>query len=208
MGNREWRKKIYEELFSAKALCVCALLIMPALLFAPRVEARVFLFFFFWIISHCCGKKNNFFITFFVIIFIVAFNLIVPQGRVLFSLGAFRITGGALSLGIQRAFTLSALMMLSRVCIRSDLKIPGLAGELLGESLRLFSIIMNRRRRITRKNLIGDIDQMMIELSSDESRDSSPDGEQTAPQEVRTKPAGFVILALVVIFSWSSWLVG
>jgi len=197
------RQKVYEGLFSPKALCIAGLVIMPAFLFNPFAGFRIFLFLFFWFLAWLCGKKNNPLITITVIVFITAFNLIVPHGQVLFSIGAFRITSGALALGLQRATTLAGLIMLSRVAIRPDLKIPGLFGELIGESFRLFSIIMNQKQRITRKNLIGDIDRMMIELSGD--------GGQFAPQSgavpvSRTKPAGFIIISLVALLSWSTWL--
>ena len=128
---------------------------------------------------------------------IVAFNLIFPYGQVLYSIGAFRITSGALITGIQRAVTLAGLIMLSRVTIRQDLKIPGLFGELIAESFRLFSVIMNQKHHITRKNLMADIDNLMIELSN-EKESLLP--ETTAVS--RTKPAGFVILSLAVILSW------
>ena len=201
---REKRQKIYEGLFSAKALCIAGLLIMPAFLFNPFTPFRILMFLFFWFLAWLCGKKNNPLITITVILFIVAFNLIVPHGQVLFVIGGFRITSGALMLGIQRAITLAGLIMLSRVTIRHDHKIPGLFGELIGESFRLFSIMMNKRQRITRKNFISDIDQMMIELSSD-SGDAEAAKTGTGPAS-RTKFAGFLILAVVVLMSWASWI--
>ncbi|MCL1837209.1 MAG: hypothetical protein FWG46_06665 [Treponema sp.] len=166
---RAKRRKIYESLFSAKALCITGLLIMPALLFfpSPFTSPRVLLFLFFWFLAWLSGKKNNPVFTLLVIVGIVAFNLIIPYGKVLFTIGKFRITAGALLMGIRRAVTLEGLIMLSRFTIRPDLKLPGLFGELIGESFRIFSLIMNQKQRITRKNLIGDIDQMMIDLSGE-----------------------------------------
>ena len=196
---RAKRRNVYENLFGAKALCVAGLIIMSAFLFTPTFF-RVFQFLFFWFLAWLCGKKNNPLITIAIIFFIVAFNLVMPHGEVLFSIGAFRITSGALSLGIHRAATLAGLIMLSRVSIRQDLKIPGLFGELIGESFRLFSAIMNRKQRITRKNLIADIDQMMIDLSSD-SGEASRHGTAS-----RTKPAGFAILGAAVFLAWLPWI--
>jgi heptaprenyl diphosphate synthase len=92
--------------------------------------------------------------------------------------------------------------MLSRVSIRQDLRLPGGFGELIGESFRLFAVIMDSRQRITRKNLMGDIDTLMIELSED--------APVTAPKrhtKKKTAPAGYIILATVVILSWFPLLV-
>jgi len=189
---------VYEGLFGAQALCVAGLLIMPALLFNPAPLFRVFQFLLFWFLAWLSGKKNNPLFTIIVIVGIVAFNLIIPFGRVLFSISSFKITEGALITGIHRAVTLEGLIMLSRVTIRRDLKIPGLFGELVGESFRIFSLIMNQKQRITRKNLIGDIDQMMIDLSGDSGE--APQGE--AVPATRTKPVGFAVLAAVVLLSW------
>jgi heptaprenyl diphosphate synthase len=195
------RQQFCEEFFSARDLFIAGFLIMPALLFNPVVDFRVLLFLFFWFLAWLSGKKNNPLFTFLVILGIVIFNLIIPYGQVLFSIGVFKITSGALMTGINRAVTLEGLIMLSRFTIRQDLKIPGILGELIGESFRIFSLIMNQKKDINRKNLIADIDRLMLELSGNTAENS-----QSAMKPVsRTKPAGFVILAVVVILSWLPW---
>jgi heptaprenyl diphosphate synthase len=199
--RRARRRQVYEELFSARVLCITGFLIMPALLFNPIVVFRISQFIFFWFLAWLSGKKNNPLFTFLVILGIVIFNLIIPYGQVLFSIGIFKITSGALITGIQRAVTLEGLIMLSRFTIRQDLKIPGLFGELIGESFRIFAVIMNQKQAITRRNLIADIDRLMLELSSD-TAENSQSAVNLAPG---TKPAGFVILAVAVILSWLPW---
>ena len=198
------RQRVYEELFSAKALLIAGLLVMPAILFVPLpfLYTRVILFLMFWFLAWLCGKKNNPIITLSIIFFIIFFNLLVPiGGQVLFTIGGMRFTVGALWLGIQRAVTLAGLIMLSRIMIRRDLKIPGLFGELMSESFRLYSIIMNSKPRIRRKTLIADLDQMMIDLS-----DNRSDGEvQDRVPSSKTKPLGFVILIVLTLFFWLIW---
>ncbi|MDR0377788.1 MAG: hypothetical protein LBH70_08350 [Spirochaetaceae bacterium] len=198
------RRKIYQELFSAQALCIAGLLIMPALLFNPDTVLRIFQFFYFYFLSWLSGKKNNPFITAAVILGIVLFNLLAPYGRVLFSAGAFTITQGALMAGIHRAVTLEGLIMLSRFSIRRDLRIPGGFGELIGESFRLFALIMDSRRRITRKNLIGDIDALMLELSGDipPSVQEEAAASGSAAAEPPPGPAGYILLAAAVMLAW------
>jgi heptaprenyl diphosphate synthase len=197
---RSKRRQVYEELFSARALFIAGFLVMPALLFNPVVMSRVFQFIFFWFLAWFSGKKNNPIFTLLVMLGIVIFNLIIPYGQVLYSIGVFKITSGALETGINRAVTLEGLIMLSRFTIRQDLKIPGLFGELIGESFRVFALIMNQKQRITRKNLIADIDRLMLDLSAETYAFPHP----TAAAS-HTKPAGFVILAVLVIMSWLPW---
>jgi heptaprenyl diphosphate synthase len=189
------RLEVYENIFSAKALFAAGLLIIPALLFVPSTEYRCFQFVFLCLLVLLSGKKINFWITFPVIMFIIAFNLIIPYGRVLFSFGVFKITSGALKAGVHRAFTLQSFVMLSNLTIRRDLKIPGAFGELLCEALHMFSVIMNKKYVIPKNNVLVEIDNLMLELSSTTFH---------VPDEkiIKTKPAGFVILFVVVVFSW------
>jgi len=194
------RLDLYYNLITARALFFAGLLIIPALVFNPSTEFRVVQFLFFWVLAFLCGKKTNPFITILIIIFIVAFNLIVPYGKVLYTIGAFKITSGALTAGIHRAITLSALVMLSKVTIREDLKLPGAFGEILGDSLRIFSSLMNRKIRFTGKNVIAEIDNLILELSAEEIP-------ELPTQTIKTKPIGYVFLVVVVVLSWSPWII-
>jgi heptaprenyl diphosphate synthase len=189
------RQEIYERTFSAGALCITGAVIMPAFLFNPNTKFRVIQFVFFLFLVWLSGKKNNPFFTLLAAAGIVAFNLIIPYGRVLFSIGSFKITAGALTAGIHRAVTFEGLIMLSKVMIRQDLKIPGVFGELLSESLRIFSCLIDRKQRITGRNLIVEIDRLMLELSGEELPCPAVSKRQTGP-------AGYIILAIVIFLSW------
>ena len=207
------RFRAYEEFFSARALCITGLIVIPSLLFNPSPLLRVVQFLFFWFLCRFTGIKNNPLITILVFLGIVLFNLIMPYGRVLYSIGTFNVTLGALMMGIHRAATLSGLIMLSRLSIRPDLKIPGGFGALVGESFRYFALIMNSKKRITRKNLMADIDRLMIDLSTEEERAtlaghsrfpalSSDTVVQIPEPSVKTITSGFIILTSVAVISW------
>ena len=192
------RQEFYKNCFSAKLLCFAGIIAMPALVFNPDTELRVLQFLFFWFLVIMSGKKSNPVIVVLTFFCIVAFNLLIPYGRILFSAGYFKITSGALTAGLHRAATFQGLIMLSKFSIREDLILPGSFGKLLGESLRIFTAMMNRKKRITGKNFISDIDNMMVELS-----------EQEVPaideKKSNTTFAGFVVLAAVILFSWLPW---
>jgi heptaprenyl diphosphate synthase len=193
------RREVYDNFFSAKALFFAGLAIMPSLVFNPQTEARVVQFLFFCLLLLLSGKKINPVITFLTLFFIIAFNLIIPYGKVLFSVGAFKITSGALKAGIHRAVTLEALLMLSKVTIRQDLKIPGAFGEILGDSFRVFSVMMSKKNRIRGRNFFADIDSLLLELSKE-------DIDNTDVQITHTKPVGYFLLAVVILISWLPWL--
>lgn len=194
---RTKRYAFYNRTFGAAALCAAGLLIMPALLFNPAPLYRAAQCLGFWFLCWLAGKRNNSLVTITVIVTIIAFNLIIPYGKVLFVIGAFKITEGALMTGVQRAATLEGLIMLSRLAIRKDLRIPGTFGQIIGESFSIFTKITESRPRITRKSLLGDIDTLLLDLSECRTIDAN-----SATAASKKGPAGFVILAAVILLSW------
>jgi heptaprenyl diphosphate synthase len=190
----------YDRLFSSRSLCIAGLCAMPALLFNPDTLCRTAQFILFWFLAWLAGKKNTPVLTLLVIFGITAFNLLVPYGRVLASWGVFRITEGALMTGLRRAVTLEGLIMLSRAAIRRDLRFPGSFGALIGESFRLLALIRDRKQSITRKNWMGDIDRLMIDLSEEPAPASG------SAASNRTTLPGAIILVLVFIAAWLLWL--
>jgi heptaprenyl diphosphate synthase len=202
------RQERYAKLFSAEALCIAGLCVMPALLFNPSPVFRIFQFLFFWFLAWLAGKKTNPLITILIILGILIFNLLVPYGRVLFSLGPFNITQGALMAGVQRAFTLEALIMLSRFSIRGDLKLPGAFGELLGDSFRYFAMITERKGRIKGKNIAAAIDALLMELDEEGTEPVEPGkpieaGEAAQPGTKPLRSAESILLAAIVLLAWA-----
>jgi heptaprenyl diphosphate synthase len=195
------RQKRCLTLFSGRALCIAGLCVMPALVFNPNTYGRIIQFLFLWFLAWLAGKKNNPLITISVIAGIAAFNLLVPYGRVLVSIGAFRITAGALLAGIHRAVTLEGLIMLSKVSIRPDLRLPGSFGALIGESFRIFARLMEQKGRIRAKHIIAGIDELMIELS-EEGANTETSTTGTVSEQTRSTGTGIVILCAVVVLAW------
>jgi heptaprenyl diphosphate synthase len=199
---RRRRRDLCQRIFSSRDLCAAGIAMMPALVFNPNPYLRVPQFLFFAFLLWFAGKKNNPLIAVAVILSIVAFNLLAPYGRVLFSIGAFRITEGALRGGLQRAVTLEGLIMLSRFSIRRDLRLPGSLGKLIGESFRILALIQERRNVVTRKNFAAGIDALMLELSRGEDPPADASGED--PRRGSTA-AGRIILAAAAILAWLPW---
>jgi heptaprenyl diphosphate synthase len=190
-------------LINSRDLCIAGLLIIPALVFNPNTFGRIAQFFLFWMLSWLSGKKQRPLLTIVVLISVTAFNLLVPYGKLLFSIGAFRITEGALLAGLHRAVTLEGLVMLSGTVIRRDLRLPGALGALIGESFRLFALLSGRKQLFDRKDILGSLDRLMIELSEEETHESAA---ETAATAANTQPAGFIIIAAAVLLAWAPWL--
>ncbi|MCL2191546.1 MAG: Gx transporter family protein [Treponema sp.] len=192
--RRQRRSRRWDVLFNADELFVAGLLMALVFLHDRSLPGILAQFLFFCLLVWVSGRRNNYLATAAFIAGIVFFNLLVPHGRVLFSLGPLQVTRGSLFAGLERAFALSGLMMLSRVCVRSDLRLPGAIGSLLAEALRTLEAMrgkMSGLRGIGRRRLIAAIDGIMLEAET-----GDPGG---LPREKPRRSAkGILLLALMV----------
>jgi heptaprenyl diphosphate synthase len=148
---RRRRAAFRNRVFSARDLAAAGLLMLAALFFNNDTILRGLQFLYFSFLVWLSGKRCNILLTLIITPGIVLANLLVPYGKVLFSAGPLDITSGALKAGLHRAFTLEALVMLSRFSIRNDLRLPGFFGGLLAESFRIFSALQERGKTLDRK---------------------------------------------------------
>ncbi|MDR1127068.1 MAG: Gx transporter family protein [Treponema sp.] len=156
---------------SSRDLFIAGLIMAAALVFNPSTWGRVVQFLLFWVFATLLGRKNNVLVMSLVIVSIVFFNLLVPYGQVLGSFGGFRLTKGALLMGIRRAVTVQGLFMLSKVCVSGDLRIPGRFGSLISESFRIFAFLGQRGEHLkkreawkNRERIIDRLDALLFEL--------------------------------------------
>lgn len=122
---------------------------------------------------------------------VVLSNLLVPVGRELASFAGFAITETALKSGVAKALTLVGAIAASQFSIRADLRLPGSFGGLLARSLIYFQRIVAERRRLDRRDVIGSIDAVLLEVHG--SRGAVAAG--TDP--VRSTPGGILLLAAI-----------
>ena len=192
------------ENITSRELAIAGLCMAPALLLNPDSKTRICQFVLFWCLAWLSGKKNNLLITVSVMLGIVFFNLLVPYGELLFAIGPVKITSGALWAGIHRAVTLEALIMLSRCCVRRDLSLPGLFGEVTGEALRFFAILTSEIKTIKQRNWIDRLDELLIKIENEK-----PKEKKTEPGKVLNSPGlhrsvipGRIMLVAALILAW------
>ncbi len=191
------------ELFSGRDLFLAGMACMPALLFNPSTAMRTVQLFVFFSFALGMGRKVNPIAAAMVMGTIVLFNLIVPYGRVLARIGAFPITQGALIGGIEKAVTLEGLIMLSRASIRTDLRLPGAFGRMIGSSFRLFETLLQRKSNMDWKDPLGSIDRLMVELSEEETlRASGGAVSGSEPEKHRRSPVGLILITVAVCIAW------
>ena len=130
---------------------------------------------------------------------IVLFNLVIPTGRVLVSVLGLPLTEGALKSGLFKATAMSGLIALSQFSIRSDLRLPGRLGGLIGRSLFYFEKIMGERRRIDRHDIIGSLDRLLLELQG-----SAGPGTRVKTERSTLTWGGIWALAAIVCVNWGA----
>jgi heptaprenyl diphosphate synthase len=160
------RQSCRQDIFNADELFVAGLLMALIFLLSRSLPGRVVQFLFFCLLAVLLGKKINPFAAFIFMAGIVFFNLLAPYGKVLAIFGPLRVTQGSLFAGLEKAVSLEGLLMLSRACIKSDLRLPGTIGSLLGESLRILELMREKRGMIRRGHIIAGIDQLMPEMEA------------------------------------------
>jgi heptaprenyl diphosphate synthase len=188
--------------FNSGELAIAGLCMMPALLFNPDTCARVIQFLFFYFLAWLSGKRNNPLLTVSVMLGIVFFNLLIPYGELLFSIGPLKITSGALLGGIRRAATLEGLFMLSRCCVRNDLALPGTFGEIIGESFRVFSGMTEEKVFFTRQNWLERLDGLLIKYEESFNTGITGGSETKKLRQPGRGSGSRIILCIVVILSW------
>jgi len=203
MTNRERRIELSYRLFYSTDLFTAGLLCIPALVFSHNLYFRAGFFLYFYCFAWIQGKRNSFIMTLFISASIVFFNLLVPYGKVIFQLGSFKLTQGALLSGLQKAITLEALIMVSKASIRSDLHLPGSFGTLIAESFQIFEEFLAQKKQFDWKKPLESIDLLLISLSEKPVTKFTSQG----IGQKKEKAAGRFLLILQTALIWTFWFV-
>jgi heptaprenyl diphosphate synthase len=165
--------------FRSRFLFIAGLCMAPALLVCDSWKGRLLQFAIFFIFAVFKGRAGNILITGIVFAGIAFCNTLFPYGKVLYEIGSFRITAGALGGGVEKAATVEGLIMLSRITINAGLRLPGRAGRVLGEAFTILPFLSARKKTIHAKTFIADLDNILLELDGrrfEESADAAGPG--------------------------------
>jgi hypothetical protein len=186
---------------NARALFAAGALLLPAFLFQQDPLVRGLQILLFLGLSAASGRRIRILQILLAGVGIVAFNLIIPTGRVLLTVLGLPVTEVALRSGLLKATAVIGMIAISQFSLRADLEIPGRLGGLIGRSLFYFQLIMSRRSRIDRRNLIGSIDELLMNL-----QDLGAAGGDPGARTRRTTLAGAAALVALVAANWAVFL--
>jgi heptaprenyl diphosphate synthase len=115
----------------------------------PRPGVKAALLVLFWLLAVLAGKKPRLLAAAVVMAGIVICNLFPPFGRIIASAGPFTVALGSLESGVRKALNFEGLVMLSRLIVSAEPRLPGAFGNLLAETFRILDRFNSRRSLFT-----------------------------------------------------------
>jgi heptaprenyl diphosphate synthase len=181
-------------LFLAGAVLIVAFLLQGSLY--VRV-GQVLLFAFLAVLA---GKRIRWGYFIIMVSSITLFNLLTPVGQVLFELGPWPITRGALEQGLLKGFAIVGLVFISLTAVRPDLELPGTFGGMLARLFYYFEQILDARKRVKASALVGSLDEILFDMYPPEhaspGTDRAGENESALPQP--TDLIGWIGMVAVV----------
>jgi heptaprenyl diphosphate synthase len=178
-AGRAGRRKAFEASFSPFPAALSGAVLAVAFLFEGNLAVKAALFALFAAAVVLAGKRFSFPTMLIVSAGIVLANLLVPSGRVLFSLGPLAVTQFALTDGVVKALTFEGLMLISKASIMPGLRLPGRLGGIVASAFLYYDRIIEYKGKVRAASLASDSDAMMRAVWEDESLE--PQGIRAAP---------------------------
>lgn len=206
---------------------IAGLITVPALLFQTNLYIKICQVLLFILLSVLSGKRFRVLPNLLIAAGIIFMNLLTPLGKILFSLGNFYITEGALKAGLQKTLVLIGLIYLSRFSVTRGLSFPGELGGTLARVFYYFEEITARRgglfskgngkkegkrkRTLRLENLYTDLDCLLLTVQANTvaSGEMPPSRQEAAESSMPAMPhpagnpwAGRILLFLIVSVNW------
>jgi len=152
------------------------------------------------------GRRLSPVTTLIVMAGIVGANLVIPIGRKIASIGPLAITEIALEDGLRKAINFEALMLISKACLGSGLRLPGRFGAFFAESLRGYDRILERKSSVKFTGFIKSVDDILVSVydeidSAKESADTLNGGPRSALRRSDLALAASIVASLLLLLA-------
>lgn len=155
-----------------------AMAALPGFLFINLWYLRALLVCIFAMLALAAGKKLRWGYFLILMVSVTFFHLFTPYGRILAEIGALKITQGALESGLNRAMGLLGMVFLSVAAVRPELELPGRFGGLLGRTFYYFEKVIGLKGKLSRRDVIGSLDQLLLKCFAPNQADFSSEREE------------------------------
>ena len=115
-------------------------------------------------ISFVRRKKIRVLPSLILTIFVTFFALLSPVGKVLTTISSFRITEGALYIGLHKSAVLVGMVFLSQTIVSYKIQFPGRLGIFVNEVFFLFNQLTSQRISFQKGHIISQIDEALLRV--------------------------------------------
>jgi hypothetical protein len=186
---------------SPSFLLITGLLLAPAIILQQNLAVKAVqtgLFLGLAVLSVSAGRRRLIIGSCIFMVTTIVVNLFSPVGQVIVRIGPLRITMGALRLGISKATTLASLLYVSRICVRTSVRLPGRLGQYVSQTFAYLGKMLARGERVSRHNLVQSLDEQFESIFN--SGGQHPADLPTAGNTV----IGMLVLVLLLILNWGA----
>jgi hypothetical protein len=132
---------------------------------------------------------------FLILCFITFFNLFTPYGKILFRIGTFAVTDGALFQGLRRAEILIGMVFLSQFALDPHITLAGGAGKFLSQMFVAFNRITAEKIPLNPRQILVAIDNRLFDSYFTDEPVTENAAIETAPQVcLKTTALGWTLL--------------
>ena len=107
---------------------------------------------------------KNLISSFILLLSIIFFSLLIPNGKLLFSIGSFKITQESLFLGLRRGLILILSIYVSKIIVSKFPPLKGRFGKYINMILLYFKELTSFEREDSDKNIIKKLDTHLIKV--------------------------------------------
>ena len=104
--------------------------------------------------------------SFVIVLSVTIFSLLTPIGKVLFSIGSWKITLTSLQMGLRKSGFLVGMVFISQCAVDKNLRLPGKAGSFVAGVFCYFDLLVSEKIKFSRKNLVKSIDERLLKICS------------------------------------------
>lgn len=107
---------------------------------------------------------KNLISSFILLLSIIFFSLLIPNGKLLFSIGSFKITQESLFLGLRRGLILILSIYVSKIIVSKFPPLKGRFGKFINMILLYFKELTSFEREDSDKNILKKLDTHLINV--------------------------------------------
>lgn len=157
---------------------------------------KFILVFIFYTLCILNNKKISLVYNMLVLLSVVFFNILIPSGKILYSINGFSITKDSLVSGLQKSLNLIGFVFLSLFCVQKNINLPSKLGKMLS-SMFYYNQKINKIKygKIKYKTFIHDIDNFLFSLSQDYE-------DRVEKNNNNTTLTGYIFIFLLILLNY------